>query len=133
MPTKRAWIFLIIAAALYFLANQTQVGWLYVITAGIVGLLLAAFFYGRGMLKPIRIERNFRRPPPTGTNGSLPAPAEFVSLELAAPTFHEDDPLDVVLQVNAHRPVLFSLPGGQEAGSSVTKVVPGPRDHDAHL
>jgi uncharacterized protein (DUF58 family) len=114
MPTKRAWIFLIIAAALYFLANQTQVGWLYVITAGIVGLLLVSFFYSRGMLKRLRINRAFRRPSPTQpTNSTSPANGRALDdpggSELAPPTFHEDDPLDITLQVGhaGWRPALL--------------------------
>ena len=109
MPTKRAWIFLIIAAALYFLANQTQVGWLYVMTAGIVGLLLAAFFYSRGMLKPIVINRTFGRPDSTQTNGRPPAPATAFNPELAPPSLHEDDPIEVTLQVRhaGWRPALL--------------------------
>lgn len=109
MPTKRAWIFLIIAAALYFLANQTQVGWLYVMTAGIVGLLLAAFFYSRGMLKPILIDRTFRRPDSARTNGRLPDPAETYNPELAPPAWREDDPLEVPLQAShtGWRPALL--------------------------
>jgi len=116
MPTKRAWIFLIVAAALYFLANQTQVGWLYVITAGIVGLLLVAFFCGRGMLKPIKISRTFHRPPPTEpitptspANGRPPTLTESDNLEFTLPTFYEDNPLEITLQVNhaSWRPALL--------------------------
>ena len=71
MPTKRAWIFLILALALYFLANQTQVGWIYVITAGLVAILLVAFCYAWGMLKLIRLRRTFRNLSASpGPNGS---------------------------------------------------------------
>ena len=45
------------AAALSFLANQTQVGWLYVITAGIVGLLLIGLIIRRILNLPISCRR----------------------------------------------------------------------------
>lgn len=95
MPTKRAFIFLIIALALYFLANQTQVGWIYVITDGIVGLLIVTFLYSRGMLKAVQAQRTLHSPSPNpdGKNGG-----ETPDFNL--PTFYEDDPIEVSLQFN---------------------------------
>jgi hypothetical protein len=46
MPTKRAWVLGVAALIFYFLANQTQVGWLYIFTNGLLGFLIAAFLYG---------------------------------------------------------------------------------------
>src|SRR4029434_164497 len=42
---------------LYLFANQTQVGWLYVMSALLAGTVLAAWFLSRGILKQIRAER----------------------------------------------------------------------------
>ncbi len=117
MPTKRAWIFLTLALVLYFLANQTQVGWLYIITDSIIGLLIVTFFYTRGMLNPIRVHRTFRNlsasPPPSPTKEPKDSPTtneeQAANLELALPTFYEDDPIEVTLQFSHHgfRPALL--------------------------
>jgi uncharacterized protein (DUF58 family) len=101
MPTRRAWTFLILAGLLYLLANQTQVGWVYVMVAGLVGLLLLNFFYGWGLLKSLRASRNFHNLSPTTAGRSEP--------DLSLPTFHEDDPLEITLQVRhtGWRPLLL--------------------------
>jgi uncharacterized protein (DUF58 family) len=101
MPTSRAWTFLILALVLYFLANQTQVGWVYVFTAGLLGLLLATFFYSRGMLKRLRVGRSVRNLSTSGAtrptvSDAEPGPDE---LDLALPTFHEDDPVEMTLRL----------------------------------
>ena len=57
MPTSRALTFLSAALVLYLFANQTQVGWLYVMSALLAGTVLAAGFLSRGMLKRISAER----------------------------------------------------------------------------
>jgi uncharacterized protein (DUF58 family) len=107
MPTKRTWGFLILAVALYFLANQTQVGWVYIITDGIIGLLIVAFLYSLGGLTPLRATRVLRNlsairssPAPSsqskrerGANGD-----EVDNLDVALPSFHEDDAIQVTLQ-----------------------------------
>ena len=108
MPTKRTWGFLILAVALYFLANQTQVGWVYIITDGIVGLLIVAFFYSLGLLTPIQVTRTFRN-----LSAAQPSPVPSFyknkrerrangdnvdSLDLTPPDFHEDDPIQVTLR-----------------------------------
>jgi len=90
MPTKRTWGFLILTVALYFLANQTQVGWIYVMTAGILALLVVNFFYTRGMLIRLDVQRTFRNL----ADDALP-PDET---GLALSSFFEDDPLEVTLQ-----------------------------------
>lgn len=105
MPTKRTWIFLFIAIILYFLANQTQIGWIYVISAGIIGLLLAAFLYDRRLLAAIDLERTVR---PVSASRSAAA-------ELTLPTFFEDDPVEVILrlQTRSLRPA-FMLSGAEQ-------------------
>jgi uncharacterized protein (DUF58 family) len=57
MPTTRAGTVLVAALVLYFFANQTQVGWLYVMSALLAGVVLAAFWLGRGGLRGIEGER----------------------------------------------------------------------------
>ncbi|NUM43852.1 MAG: DUF58 domain-containing protein [Anaerolineales bacterium] len=51
MPTRRAATFLFLAFLLYLFANQTQVGWLYVMSALLAGVVVAAFGINRGALK----------------------------------------------------------------------------------
>jgi uncharacterized protein (DUF58 family) len=58
MPTTRAGTVLAAALVLYFFANQTQVGWLYVMSALLAGVVLAAFWLGRGGLRRIEGERS---------------------------------------------------------------------------
>lgn len=93
MPTRRAWTLLILALILYFLANQTQVGWLYIITDGLIGLLVVAFFYSQGMLTSIQASRTFRAPAAPNTL----TPNDPEDFDLALPTFHEGDPIEVTL------------------------------------
>ncbi|MBI1880800.1 MAG: DUF58 domain-containing protein, partial [Chloroflexi bacterium] len=104
MPTKRAWGLFILALTLYFLANQTQVGWIYIITDGLIGLLLVAAIYSWGMLNPIRVTRVLRAGPtepsdPTSevqfAQNAGPETAEF---DLSPPVFHEDDPIEITLE-----------------------------------
>jgi uncharacterized protein (DUF58 family) len=102
MPTKRTWGFLILATGLYFLANQTQVGWVYLITDGIIGLLIVAFSYSRGMLTPIQANRVFRNlSSPTSSNNKHEKSArgdDEDNFDLAPLIFHEDDPIQVTFQ-----------------------------------
>ncbi len=120
MPTRRAWTLFILALILYFLANQTQVGWLYILTDGLIGLLVVAFFYSQGMLKPIRASRTFRSP----TTPNTPTPADADDFDLALPTFREDDQIEVALhfkhagfrpawQVGGLEQCLFAPPADQ--------------------
>jgi uncharacterized protein (DUF58 family) len=118
MPTKRTGFLVMLGLALYFLANQTQVGWLYIMVDGLAGLLLAAFFYARGMLKPVRVERTFHNlapyawpepdPAKAGTEQTLPTGAPL--FDLLPPTFYEDDPIEVTLRFShaGLRPVFLS-------------------------
>ena len=60
MATSRAYAFLAAAAILYLFANQTQVGWLYVVAALLAGVVAAAWFASRGALRGLRVERTIR-------------------------------------------------------------------------
>ncbi len=116
MPTKRAWSLFIFALVIYFLANQTQVGWLYIFTDSLLGFLVVSFFYSRGMLKPLRAKRLVQAsaldmarlttsPHAQRQNGSLTDDLnddlieDFVD---TPPTFYEDDPVQVTLQFSHH-------------------------------
>lgn len=57
MPTSRTASFLLAALVLYFFANQTQIGWIYVMSALMAGVVVAAWFLGWGSLKPVKAER----------------------------------------------------------------------------
>ncbi|NJN95196.1 MAG: hypothetical protein HC875_14385 [Anaerolineales bacterium] len=110
MPTRRAWTLFILSAILYFLANQTQVGWIYIITDGIIGLLIVAALYSWGMLTGIRASRELR---PVTVDSAEPA-SQTDEFELTLPAFHEDDPIEISLhfQHTGLRPAL--LVGGLE-------------------
>jgi hypothetical protein len=123
MPTKRAWVFIILALGLYLLANQTQVGWVYIMTNSLVGLLLVTFFYALGMLKPIRVHRTFHtlstHPsvsslPTNNRQNRVPSSVSNDDSVLKPPDLFEDDPIEVTLQFKhtGLKPAL--LVGGQE-------------------
>jgi uncharacterized protein (DUF58 family) len=57
MPTSRSGVVLIGATVLYFFANQTQVGWLYVMAAVLAGTVLAAWWLSRSTLRTVGGER----------------------------------------------------------------------------
>jgi uncharacterized protein (DUF58 family) len=56
-PTARAGTLFIAALILYFFANQTQVGWLYVMSALLGGIVLAAWWMNRRTLRDLEGER----------------------------------------------------------------------------
>ena len=58
MPTSRSGVVLIGALVLYFFANQTQVGWLYVMCAVLAGTVLAAWWLSRSTLRMVSGERS---------------------------------------------------------------------------
>lgn len=76
MPTSRALTFVLTALLLYFFANQIQVGWIYVMAALMAGVVLAAWWSGRGALKGIRADRLI-------SPGGPPREGETVSVRLA--------------------------------------------------
>lgn len=105
MPTRRTFILIILATGLYFIANQTQVGWVYIMTNAIIGLLLVAFLYSIGMLKSIEGRRSFQNLSiymSTHLPGHASSPANRNGDDLGLlqlPDFHEDDPVAVSLQL----------------------------------
>jgi uncharacterized protein (DUF58 family) len=57
IPTSRAVTLLIAAVMLYFFGNQTQVGWMYVMSALLAGVVLAGWLLNRHALRGIAVER----------------------------------------------------------------------------
>ncbi len=57
MPTGRTVTFLVAGVMLYMFGNQTQVGWLYVMSALLIGTLIAAFFLNLRAVNGVQIER----------------------------------------------------------------------------
>jgi len=122
MPTKRAWVWLTLALVFYLLANQTQVGWIYIFSNALLGLLSGAFFYQRGLLKAITVERSLSRVP-TGFTAGDATPADLeqghdgagMTWPEAGLAFHEDDPIEVTLRFEQRglRPAF--LVGGDES------------------
>lgn len=73
MPTARTTTLLVAALLLYFFANQTQVGWIYVIAALLAGTVLGAWWLGRNALKAITATRTISPsdPPHEGDTVSI--------------------------------------------------------------
>lgn len=119
MPSKRAGSLLILALILYFLANQTQVGWIYIFSDMLIGLLVVAALYSWGILRSIQVVRGLH---PAPSVSSPSAEAQFndntldkpIESDLAPLSWHEDDPIEVTLQFQQTglRPAL--LLGGLE-------------------
>ncbi|MDX1521961.1 MAG: DUF58 domain-containing protein, partial [Anaerolineae bacterium] len=99
---KRFWLFLFIAIVLYLFANQTQVGWIYVISAAIIGLLAVAFLYGQ-RLHTVQATRYFY------SDADQDPAADF-----NLPAFHEDDPVEVVLRIENRGLLPAFLMSGEE-------------------
>jgi uncharacterized protein (DUF58 family) len=57
-PTRRTTTLIITALLLYLFANQTQVGWLYVMAAVIAGIIIAALLLNARMLGGLRLDRH---------------------------------------------------------------------------
>ena len=55
--TARFWTFLVASFVFWFFANQTQIGWLYIVSAILGGIVIAAWFLNRGTLKRLSGER----------------------------------------------------------------------------
>lgn len=95
MPTRRTGLWLALTVLVYFLGNQTQVGWLYLMASGILGLLVVHFFYTWGMLRRLDIERTFASPTAEPAAQRTASPYDLAD---TAPTFHEDDPIQITLR-----------------------------------
>jgi uncharacterized protein (DUF58 family) len=73
-PTRRGWAVAAVALLLYFFANQTQVGWLYVLSALVAGVWLTAWFLPRLMLRGLALARRIN-------NSAAPAELELYAGE----------------------------------------------------
>jgi uncharacterized protein (DUF58 family) len=104
MPSPRAWSLFILALILYFLANQTQVGWVYIFSDTLIGLLVVAALYSWGILNTLQISRNIRPRSSLSSDSSLETQFNNSTAEgrgefdLAPLSVHEDDPIEVTLQ-----------------------------------
>jgi uncharacterized protein (DUF58 family) len=79
MPTARALTCLLAALLLYFFANQIQVGWIYVMAALMAGLVLAAWWAGRGALQDVQAERSLSPSSPPHEGETLTVTLDFQS------------------------------------------------------
>ncbi len=57
MPTSRAYSFAAASIIIYLFGNQTQVGWLYVVSALMLGVVVAGWWLSRGSLKGLTGKR----------------------------------------------------------------------------
>jgi uncharacterized protein (DUF58 family) len=92
MPTRRAVVIFVLALALYFVANQTQVGWVYMMTDALLALLVVSFIYSVGTLRGLKGSRRFHNPDRNSTNRQLTSGLE-------PEIFFEDDPVQVSINV----------------------------------
>ncbi len=109
MPTRRTFVLIILALGLYFIANQTQVGWVYIMTNALIGLVLVSFIFSLGMLKSIRGTRTFHNLSTHLSVSSLPSQnkahnrpignSQSNTEILTLPNFYEDNPIDITLQL----------------------------------
>jgi uncharacterized protein (DUF58 family) len=83
------------ALVLYFFANQTQVGWIYVMAALLAGLVPAAWWVSRGALRGLSAARRVAL--------SQPAHGDRAPAHTTAQALHEGDCVDITLHVRAAR------------------------------
>jgi uncharacterized protein (DUF58 family) len=57
MPTTRTTVVVIAVLLLYLFGNQTQVGWMFVMSALLAGVVVAAWWFNRRMLRGIHVAR----------------------------------------------------------------------------
>jgi uncharacterized protein (DUF58 family) len=81
-PTGRAGTLMVAAFVLYFFANQTQVGWLYVMAAALLGAVVAAAWLNRASLRGVAGERE---------------------VKASGEVTHENDTVRVTLRLHTHR------------------------------
>jgi uncharacterized protein (DUF58 family) len=95
--TRRGWAVAVIALLFYFFANQTQVGWLYVLSALAAGLWLATLALPGRMLRGLAASRRVLAPLAAGSSSGA-------ELEL-----HAGQPvhLELTFQNNSRLPVLL--------------------------
>jgi len=89
MTSRGRW-FLGAAVIFYMFANQTQIGWLYVIAGLLVGLVIAAGLLNRGAARGIRVQRVLA----SGEADEKPQPA--TSLQDVS-SLYEGDPVALTL------------------------------------
>jgi uncharacterized protein (DUF58 family) len=90
--------------------SQSDADWLAIhFSASLLGFLIVAFFYSRGMLKPLRVKRLLRPLVTTSSNLLAAIPRKLHQYEVGddediedlvatRPTLYEDDPIEVTLQ-----------------------------------
>jgi uncharacterized protein (DUF58 family) len=84
-PTARFWSFLAASIVFYFFANQTHIGWLYVVSALLGGIILAAWVLNRSSLKGIIGKRDLN--------------------SLSEDTLHEGDEVSITLIFSSKRQI----------------------------
>ncbi len=80
MPTSRAYSFIAASLIIYLFGNQTQVGWLYVVSALLLGVVVAAWWLSRGSLQGLTGKRRVG--------------------DLSEVDLYEGDEVNVILQIN---------------------------------
>ena len=89
MPTSRAYSFIAASIIIYLFGNQTQVGWLYVVSALMLGVVVAGWWLSRGSLKGLTGKRRVGK----ATDADL----------------YEGDEVGITLQINKAKGAASSL------------------------
>lgn len=88
MPTIRAYTLLSGAFVFYLFANQTQVGWLYVVAALLAGTVLAAWWLNRSALRGLTVERTINQASMAEVYEEDPMRVEYKIQKTGAGTTH---------------------------------------------
>jgi uncharacterized protein (DUF58 family) len=88
-PTPRAGTLIVAGVVLYFFANQTQVGYIYVMAAAMIGVVLCAWWLNRRALRGVRAARVIEKM--DARNG----------VRTSEPSHHESDHVTVTLTLSA--------------------------------
>lgn len=79
----RVFWFSFAAFAFYLFGNQTQIGWLYVVSALLLGVVFGAWLLNRGALRGLSIQRHLEQ----------------------RSAYHEDEPFTLTLELHNRRPL----------------------------
>src|SRR5579859_4841849 len=90
MPTGRARTFFVAAVVFYLFANQTQVGWLYVMSALLIGIVAAAWWLNRSVLKGITADWEI-------PDSSRPSAGEGLVVRDSTGEIYEGDEIEISL------------------------------------
>ncbi|MDX2137924.1 MAG: DUF58 domain-containing protein [Chloroflexota bacterium] len=103
-PTARAGTLIVASVVLYFFANQTQVGYIYVMAAAMMGVVLCAWWLNQRALLGVLASRSLTLKSLLGVQkADFQMSAAMDSAPIADQSFHEGDEVTVTLALSATR------------------------------